>query len=262
MRVKQIIFIIILFFVFIQINSQNIELCGEVEYKQATNFSRYFERFFVTKFNTEISYSSEIKINRSNEKIKQNDSNEGRTVYRDIERKNLTSDFFYNTKEDMFFREIYFNKPLLVKEDRFDWNWKLHNKTKLIGNFNCQKATITFRGRNYTAWFTNEIPVPFGPWKFQGLSGLILEVYDNDNVFHLIATNIVIKKDKKCTINIDEDSFEKAMSIKEYNNEKLKLLKEDFAKLSARMPKGYKNLKLDENCEDCKEEIEKFRNEK
>lgn len=262
MLVKQIIFIVVLFFVVTQINGQNIELCGEVEYKQVTNFSRYFERFFVTKFNKKISYSSEIKIKKTTEKLKQNDSDEGRTLYRDIERKNLTLDFFYNTKKEMFFREIYFNKPLLVKEDGFDWNWKLHNKTRLIGKFNCQKATITFRGRNYTAWFANEIPVPFGPWKFQGLSGLILEVYDEDNVFHIVATNIEIKKEKKCAIYIDENNFDKALSIKEYNEQKLKLLKEDFAKLSARMPKGYKNLKLDENCDDCKEEIEKFSNEK
>ncbi len=71
MRVKQIIFIVILFFVVTQINGQNNELCGEVEYKQATNFSRYFERFFVTKFNKEISYSSEIKIKKSTEKVKE-----------------------------------------------------------------------------------------------------------------------------------------------------------------------------------------------
>ena len=88
-----------------------------------------------------------------------------------------------------YFSEVWEKTSIIVKEDDFSWNWKLNNDTKKIGNFNCQKATIKFRGRNYTAWFTNEIPVRYGPWKFQGLSGLILEVYDDDFFLHII-TNI------------------------------------------------------------------------
>ncbi|MGC3977436.1 MAG: GLPGLI family protein [Paludibacteraceae bacterium] len=30
------------------------------------------------------------------------------------------------------------------------FNWQLHNDKKKILNYNCQKATCTFRGRNYT----------------------------------------------------------------------------------------------------------------
>ncbi len=77
-----------------------------------------------------------------------------------------------------------------VKEKRKKIDWKLFNETKKIGAFNCQKATATFRGRDYTAWYTNEIPLPFGPWKLQGLPGLIIEAYDTSEEIYYYAKQI------------------------------------------------------------------------
>ena len=50
-------------------------------------------------------------------------------------------------------------------------------------NSQSQKATTTFAGRTYTAWFTTEIPLPYGPYKFGKLPGLILRVQDTDKQF-------------------------------------------------------------------------------
>lgn len=61
--------------------------------------------------------------------------------------------------------------------------WKVSNETKTILSYACQKATLNFRGRNYTAWFTTDIPVNDGPWKFSGLPGLILNVEDDQSLF-------------------------------------------------------------------------------
>lgn len=58
------------------------------------------------------------------------------------------------------------------------FNWVISSEQKVIWDYTCQKATCDFRGRTYEAWFTLEIPVKEGPWKFHGLPGLILEVYD------------------------------------------------------------------------------------
>lgn len=54
------------------------------------------------------------------------------------------------------------------------------------------KATCTFRGREYTAWFCVDIPISNGPWKFGGLPGLILKVYDKDHLF--VFESIEIEK--------------------------------------------------------------------
>ena len=69
---------------------------------------------------------------------------------------------------------------IYVKEAAPKINWKLINETKKIGKFLCKKAIGNFRGRDYTVWYTKEIPVPYGPWKLHGLPGLILEAYDTD----------------------------------------------------------------------------------
>jgi len=69
----------------------------------------------------------------------------------------------------------------LVDEEFPKLNWKIEQETKAIGGYNCQKAETYFKGRNYTAWFTTDIPFQAGPWKLQGLPGLILEASDSKN---------------------------------------------------------------------------------
>lgn len=249
-----ILFVLITF----QSYSQQSKICGVVDYEQSTHFSRDFSRDFSLKFNTNHSIYKETNINKQKEKVKQTNEDEGQQLTRDVPRNNITPEFYYNDRQNFHFMEVWFDKELLVKEDAFNWSWNLKNETKKIGEFNCQKATIQFRGREYTAWFTKEIPVPFGPWKFKGLSGLILEIYDADKVFHIIAKKIKIEKKQECKIKIDTLKFKSALTVKQYVKKKIELIKEDFAKLSSRLPKGYSTLVYDENCDDCREEVEKF----
>jgi GLPGLI family protein len=71
----------------------------------------------------------------------------------------------------------------LYEEQLSVFDWKISNETQKILSYNCQKATTTFRGRDYVAWFTLDIPVNNGPWKFGGLPGLILKIFDTRNHF-------------------------------------------------------------------------------
>lgn len=61
---------------------------------------------------------------------------------------------------------VYYDRNLTVKD------------SLSILDYKCIKATTRFRGRDYTAWVTKELPINDGPWKFYGLPGLILQIED------------------------------------------------------------------------------------
>lgn len=63
-----------------------------------------------------------------------------------------------------------------------EWNFSDEETDSIIG-YDCRKATVEFAGRSYTAWFTPEIPLPFGPYKFGGLPGLILKLEDAERQY-------------------------------------------------------------------------------
>ncbi|OCA77510.1 hypothetical protein BBI01_03425 [Chryseobacterium artocarpi] len=66
----------------------------------------------------------------------------------------------------------------LVQEKRKQ-DWKILPEKEKIGEFNTQKAVCDFAGRKWTAWFTTDLPIQDGPYKFYGLPGLIVKIEDN-----------------------------------------------------------------------------------
>ena len=67
---------------------------------------------------------------------------------------------------------------LQCTEDIPAQQWLLHPETRQIGGHLCQRATCLFRGREWTAWYATDLPVPEGPWKLRGLPGLIMLAHD------------------------------------------------------------------------------------
>jgi GLPGLI family protein len=57
--------------------------------------------------------------------------------------------------------------------------WKISSDKEKIGEFEAQEAEIEIFGRKWIAWFTTEIPIQDGPYKFSGLPGLIVKIEDN-----------------------------------------------------------------------------------
>ena len=89
-----------------------------------------------------------------------------------------------------------------VKDGRI-LKWKISPENDVFGNFKIQKAESEFAGRKWTAWFTTEIPIQEGPYKFRGLPGLILKIYDSTNSH--IFTLAGIQKLKK--VSSKDDNF-------------------------------------------------------
>lgn len=78
---------------------------------------------------------------------------------------------------------LYYKEPVIK-------DWKLIDETKMINTINCKKAEITFKGRNWIAWYSPDIPLPYGPYKFTGLPGLIVKITDDqrDYDFELVKS--------------------------------------------------------------------------
>ena len=80
--------------------------------------------------------------------------------------------------------------PISVKDDWVKINWTKKKSKKSILGYSCQLAIGEFRGRVYEVWFTDEIPLPYGPWKLYGLPGIIVEATDLRNQIKFTATEI------------------------------------------------------------------------
>lgn len=72
---------------------------------------------------------------------------------------------------------INFQKVFTISIEE-DLLWKIDDETKVFAELKCQKATTNYGGRNWVAWFSNEIPLQEGPYVFHGLPGLIIEIHD------------------------------------------------------------------------------------
>tara|TARA_R110002072_G_scaffold99971_21_gene219924 strand:+ start:2175 stop:2879 length:705 start_codon:yes stop_codon:yes gene_type:complete len=98
------------------------------------------------------------------------------------------------TKEKYYVMEGLLDKPALVNKNNKQ-DWIITKETKLISGYKVYKAYLTSKSRFNTkpsikiiAWFTSEIPLPFGPVGYDGLPGLILQLEKNDFIF--TASNI------------------------------------------------------------------------
>lgn len=98
-------------------------------------------------------------------------------VHKSLNDKEIT---VYN---NLFFDNFRYEQPLVFS------GWKIGNQKEQILGFSCQKATIAYAGREFIAWFSEEIPISDGPYVFNGLPGLILKIEDvkGDYRFELIG---------------------------------------------------------------------------
>lgn len=91
----------------------------------------------------------------------------------------------------------------IYEEDIPVLNWNITNESMVILSYTCKKATTTFLGRQYEAWFTTDIPIDNGPWKLGGLPGLILKANDIQNYYIFECTGIESLKKKIPIVKYD-----------------------------------------------------------
>ena len=113
------------------------------------------------------------------------------------------------TYDKVFIDRYVYEEPLNTMK------WSLAPGSEMICGYKCHKATTSFRGRKWTAWYAPQIPVDYGPWKFGGLPGLILkaESDDGDQKFEAVSIH---KNGHK--IGLERFLFQKTTREK-YNSE-------------------------------------------
>lgn len=120
--------------------------------------------------------------------------------------------------------------------------WNITQEIKIISGFKSQKAEGLFRGRKYTAWFTNEIPIKYGPWKLNGLPGLILNVTDDKNEVAFYAKSIKVPFNSKSVSKIEfrfNSNYNKISlsDFLKYNEKQVEEVKQLFI---SKLPRGTK----------------------
>ncbi len=115
---------------------------------------------------------------------------------------------------------ITFSKVLMDRykyDENINFKWKISKDTLTIDTYKCNKATTNFAGRNYIAWFSREIPISNGPYKFTGLPGLIIKIYDvkKQHIFELISFK---KETSQIKISKDTDKPIQKITKKQYFN--------------------------------------------
>jgi GLPGLI family protein len=95
------------------------------------------------------------------------------------------------TTTDRIFTDHYiYREPMDLLE------WKIKTDTATFSGYFCQKATTHYAGRDYEAWFTSEIPISEGPYKFNGLPGLIVKIKDTRNHYSFELISFVKSKEQ------------------------------------------------------------------
>ena len=129
-----------------------------------------------------------------------------------------------------------------------EWKWTVTDSTKEILGYECIEATTDFHGRKWNVWFSPEIPVNNGPWKFDGLPGLIMEAVSEDGQYRFDVTGIQQTNREIPTIYLAEE-YEKTSRL-DFLKNKRAFLDNTLSRLNAQLG-GVSVIKVeDENGKD------------
>jgi GLPGLI family protein len=125
---------------------------------------------------------------------------------------------YNNYLADSIMFTSYLNKKYLKVKESNKIDWKIEaNRDTVISGYKCLEASTEKWGRKYIAWFTLEIPVSYGPYKFCGLPGLIISISDT-------------KKQHCFTINAIKKIKGKQQAMYYQNKDYIEVTPEDYVK--------------------------------
>ena len=110
-----------------------------------------------------------------------------------------------------------------TQEERKPISWRLSDDTVTVGGYLCKTATCQFHGRRWTVHYAEDIPTTAGPWKLNGVPGLILEAEADGGIHRFTiaeiqqATAPIYYETSAITVKTSEEKLIKNQ-IKTYGN--------------------------------------------
>jgi len=147
--------------------------------------------------------------------------------------------------QDINFYTKFVSVNLVIPESEKP-KWKLENDYKEINNMKCQKATTQYKGRMWEAWFAS-YPINDGPYKFNGLPGLVVKLNDiqKEHNFDLIAIKKIntmfslLPKNNKKMKQEEYDGIVKNYVVNINNDAESFIANVKAGKVSVQMKDGY-----------------------
>lgn len=137
---------------------------------------------------TEVDLWQNIGITMNRNTGESTTDNSMKTIVNHVFKDYRTNAIYYHDKQ-LF--------PCDLKEQLNLFQWKIGTKQKRILGYKCTKATAHYRGRDYEAWFTTEIPFKVAPWKFHGLPGVVLKARSTNDYIGMEAIKLKITKGRE-----------------------------------------------------------------
>lgn len=134
-------------------------------------------------------------------------------------------------KEDVTVYDDYSDQFAVYHEPFSEMQWEVvADSTKTILGYECMMARTAYHGRDWTAWFSPEIPVQDGPWKFTGLPGLILMATESQGM-HSFTANGIEATEQEIPGMVRDDWYHKE-DRKKYLQGKYRHLQDPFADIA------------------------------
>lgn len=86
------------------------------------------------------------------------------------------------------------------EEEMPQLEWELTDSVTKVLGYECKGAVCKFRGREWTAFYTEDIPLMEGPWKLHGLPGLIMKASDKNEHYKFECVGIKSRASRPITI--------------------------------------------------------------
>lgn len=138
-------------------------------------------------------WNNEIKFNKSFEESGKRGTNAFSALYSNI------GETFVGYPKGM--TTVIYSLDMLnaykYEEETAKLEWNITSEKLDTLDYHCTLATCSYAGREYKAWFTEDIPVSFGPWKLGGLPGLIIKAETMDGDYRFVLSGIEKVKESK-----------------------------------------------------------------